>query len=87
MTGRRKTSRKSTSPTMVEVAEAAKVSIFTVSAVVNGTSHVSDTLRARTESAIRAIGYKRNGVARSLKNRQDEDCRCLRRRHNQLILH
>ena len=36
MTGRRKTSRKSTSPTMVEVAEAAKVSIFTVSAVVNG---------------------------------------------------
>ena len=65
--GRRKTSRKSTSPTMVEVAEAAKVSIFTVSAVVNGTSHVSDTLRARTESAIRAIGYKRNGVARSLK--------------------
>ena len=67
MTGRRKTSRKSTSPTMVEVAEAAKVSIFTVSAVVNGTSHVSDTLRARTESAIREIGYKRNGVARSLR--------------------
>ena len=67
MPGRRKTSRKSASPTMVEVAEAAKVSIFTVSAVVNGTSHVSDTLRARTESAIRAIGYKRNGVARSLR--------------------
>jgi LacI family transcriptional regulator len=67
VTGRRKTSRKSTSPTMVEVAEAAKVSIFTVSAVVNGTSYVSYTLRARTESAIREIGYKRNGVARSLR--------------------
>jgi len=52
---------------MVEVALAAKVSVFTVSAVVNGTSHVSDTLRARTESAIREIGYKRNGVARSLR--------------------
>jgi LacI family transcriptional regulator len=52
---------------MVEVAEAAKVSIFTVSAVVNGTSTVSDALRVRTERAIREIGYKRNDVARSLK--------------------
>ena len=52
---------------MVEVAEAAKVSIFTVSAVVNGTSTVSDKLRARTEKAIREIGYKRNDIARSLK--------------------
>jgi LacI family transcriptional regulator len=52
---------------MAEVAEAAKVSIFTVSAVVNGASNVSETLRERTENAIRAIGYKRNGVARSLR--------------------
>lgn len=52
---------------MVEVAQAANVSIFTVSAVVNGTSPVSQTLRARTEDAIRAIGYKRNGIARSLR--------------------
>jgi len=52
---------------MVEVAQAAKVSIFTVSAVVNGTFPVSDTLRARTEDAIRSIGYKRNVVARSLR--------------------
>jgi LacI family transcriptional regulator len=52
---------------MVAVAEAAKVSIFTVSAVLNGTSVVSDQLRERVEEAIRATGYKRNPVARSLK--------------------
>jgi LacI family transcriptional regulator len=52
---------------MVAVAEAAKVSIFTVSAVLNGTSTVSDELRGRVEEAIKLIGYKRNAVARSLK--------------------
>ena len=52
---------------MLAVAKAAKVSIFTVSAVVNGTSVVSDQRRERVEKAIRAIGYKRNAVARSLK--------------------
>jgi LacI family transcriptional regulator len=52
---------------MVHVAEAANVSIFTVSAVVNGTRPVSDELRARTEQAIKDTGYKRNGIARSLK--------------------
>lgn len=54
-------------PTMVAVAEAAKVSIFTVSAVLNGTSVVSDELRERVERAIEKTGYKRNAVARSLK--------------------
>src|SRR5690606_15341153 len=54
-------------PTMVAVAAAAKVSIFTVSAVLNGTSVVSDELRLRVEAAIRSTGYKRNAVARSLK--------------------
>ena len=54
-------------PTMKAVAEAAKVSIFTVSAVLNGTSVVSDELRGRVEEAIRQTGYKRNSVARSLK--------------------
>lgn len=52
---------------MVAVAKAAKVSIFTVSAVLNGTSTVSDELRGRVEEAIKLIGYKRNAVARSLK--------------------
>src|SRR5262249_22703380 len=59
--------RKSSGPTMLAVAEAAKVSIFTVSAVLNGTSVVSDERRERVEQAIRATGYKRNSVARSLK--------------------
>src|SRR3954464_3478715 len=63
---RRRQSR-ATGPTMVAVAEAARVSIFTVSAVVNGTSVVSDELRLRVEKAIRSIGYKRNSIARSLK--------------------
>jgi LacI family transcriptional regulator len=52
---------------MMAVAEEAKVSIFTVSAVLNGTSVVSDERRERVEKAIRATGYKRNAVARSLK--------------------
>jgi LacI family transcriptional regulator len=59
--------RKPNGPTMVAVAEAARVSIFTVSAVLNGTSVVSDELRLRVEKAISATGYKRNSVARSLK--------------------
>ena len=41
--------------------------MFTVSAVLNGTSVVSDELRLRVEKAISATGYKRNSVARSLK--------------------
>ena len=64
---RTRTSRKAAGPTMVAVAEAAKVSIFTVSAVLNGTSVVSDELRKRVEAAIEITGYKPNSVARSLK--------------------
>lgn len=59
--------RKSAGPTMAAVAEKAGVSIFTVSAVVNGTAQVSEERRLRVEKAIEAIGYKHNAVARSLK--------------------
>lgn len=52
---------------MLHVAEAARVSVATVSAVVNGTGIVSPQLTARIEEAIREIGYKRNAIARSLK--------------------
>lgn len=52
---------------MNEVAAAAQVSIFTVSAVVNGTATVSDALRGRVLKAIEETGYKRNALARSLK--------------------
>jgi LacI family transcriptional regulator len=63
----RKKPRKSTAPTMLHVAEAARVSVATVSAVVNGTATVSRELTERIEQAIRDIGYKRNAIARSLK--------------------
>lgn len=59
--------RKSGGPTMLDVARAAEVSVATVSAVVNGTGIVSPKLTARIEATIRAIGYKRNAIARSLK--------------------
>jgi LacI family transcriptional regulator len=62
---RRKTLR--TKPTMAVVAEAADVSIFTVSAVINRTAFVSEELTKRVEEAIRTTGYKPNAVARSLK--------------------
>jgi LacI family transcriptional regulator len=52
---------------MVKVAEEAGVSVFTVSAVINGTSTVSDELRRRVKAAIAKTGFKRNAVARSLK--------------------
>ena len=52
---------------MLHVAEAARVSVATVSAVINGTATVSRELTERIEQAIRDIGYKRNAIARSLK--------------------
>lgn len=52
---------------MIDVAEAASVSIATVSAFLNGTSNVSPETTLRIEAAIRKIGYERNAVARSLK--------------------
>lgn len=52
---------------MIKVAEEAGVSVFTVSAAINGTSRVSDELRGRVNAAIAKTGYKRNAVARSLK--------------------
>ncbi|MGI6854224.1 LacI family DNA-binding transcriptional regulator [Mesorhizobium sp. 1B3] len=52
---------------MIDVAQAAGVSIATVSAFINGTSNVSPELAQRIETAIGAIGYQRNAIARSLK--------------------
>ncbi len=52
---------------MVEVASVANVSVFTVSAVLNGNAGVSDELRERVLAAIAETGYKRNTLARSLK--------------------
>ena len=49
-----------------DVARASKVSVFTVSAVVNQKSHVGKKLRDRVEEAIRKLNYRPNLIARSL---------------------
>src|SRR5882757_2720498 len=49
-----------------DVARESRVSIFTVSAVVNNKSHVGKNLRERVEAAIRKLNYRPNLIARSL---------------------
>lgn len=49
-----------------DVARESKVSVFTVSAVVNKKSHVGKKLRDRVEEAIRKLNYRPNLIARSL---------------------
>ena len=49
-----------------DVARESKVSVFTVSAVVNQKTHVGKKLRDRVEAAIRKLNYRPNLIARSL---------------------
>src|ERR1700757_3455965 len=49
-----------------DVARESRVSIFTVSAVVNNKAHVGKVLRERVEAAIRKLNYRPNLIARSL---------------------
>lgn len=49
-----------------DVARESKVSVFTVSAVINNKSHVGKKLRERVEEAIQRLNYRPNLVARSL---------------------
>ncbi|MGB7728451.1 MAG: LacI family DNA-binding transcriptional regulator [Candidatus Acidiferrum sp.] len=49
-----------------DVAREARVSVFTVSAVVNHKTHVGKKLRERVEAAIRKLNYRPNLLARSL---------------------
>ena len=56
--------------TIVDVARRARVSPSTVSHVVNGTRFVSADARARVQRAIDALGYRPNGLARSLRRGQ-----------------
>lgn len=53
-----------------DVAREARVSVFTVSAVVNGKSHVGKKLRERVEAAISKLNYRPNLLARSLAKQQ-----------------
>jgi len=53
-----------------DVARRAKVSVATVSAVINDSAYVSPVLRARVTKAIAALEYKPNLLARSLATQQ-----------------
>jgi LacI family transcriptional regulator len=59
----------STRRTMRDVAEAAGVSIMTVSRVINGQPGVLPETAARVEHAIRRLGYQRNDTARQLRRK------------------
>ena len=54
------------SPSMLDVARAAGVSLGTVSNVLNSPGKVADGTRQRVELAIEELGFVRNGAARSL---------------------
>ncbi|QMU69996.1 LacI family DNA-binding transcriptional regulator [Streptacidiphilus sp. P02-A3a] len=56
-----------TAPTLKDVAEAAGVSVKTVSNVVNGSVHVADETRARVQQAIDLLRYHPNVMARRLR--------------------
>src|SRR5437868_14677931 len=65
-TRRTRGSGLSKAPSIYDVAREAKVSVFTVSAVINDTGRVSATLGRRVEAAIRKLNYRPNLLARSL---------------------
>jgi LacI family transcriptional regulator len=58
--------------TIREVAEAAKVSISTVSHVINETRYVTPETRARVEAAIKDLNYQHNRLASSLRNQKTQ---------------
>jgi LacI family transcriptional regulator len=57
-------------PTMKDVASAARVSLKTVSRVVNGESSVTPDTEQRVREAIETLGFLRNGSARMLRTGQ-----------------
>lgn len=57
-------------PNIYDVAREAKVSVFTVSAVINDSGQVSATSQKRVRSAIEKLNYRPNLLARSLAKRQ-----------------
>lgn len=57
-------------PSIYDVAREARVSVFTVSAVMNKKNRVSATLARRVEAAIHKLNYRPNLLARSLAKRE-----------------
>src|SRR6201997_4417909 len=66
MERKRKSPRSGRTASIYDVAREARVSVFTVSAVVNNKAHVGNKLRERVEAAIRKLNYRPNLLARSL---------------------
>src|ERR1700758_2149648 len=66
MERKRKSPRSGKAASIYDVAAVARVSVFTVSAVVNNKAHVGKKLRERVEAAIRKLNYRPNLLARSL---------------------
>ncbi|HXX15048.1 MAG TPA: LacI family DNA-binding transcriptional regulator [Candidatus Eremiobacteraceae bacterium] len=62
----RKTKSTHKAASIYDVAREARVSVFTVSAVVNKKKHVGKKLQERVEAAIRRLNYRPNLLARSL---------------------
>lgn len=59
-------------PTLVDVAEAAGLSLGTVSKTLNGDMSVGADRRERVFAAIKALGYERNRIAASLRRQQSQ---------------
>jgi LacI family transcriptional regulator len=59
-------SKSGRAPSIYDVARESRVSVFTVSAVVNNKAHVGKRLRERVEAAILKLNYRPNLLARSL---------------------
>jgi len=66
------TSRGSRRATIAEVADAAGVSRTTVSHVLSGNRPVAEATRERVEGAIKLLGFRPNGLARSLRVRRSD---------------
>ncbi len=64
--GSRASKRKTA--TIYDVAREARVSVFTVSAVINHKSHVGASLKKRVDAAILKLNYRPNSLAQSLAN-------------------
>ena len=56
--------------TIRDVAVHARVSVATVSAVLNGNKYVSPALVERVETSVAALSYRPNTLARSLKRQR-----------------
>jgi LacI family transcriptional regulator len=57
-------------PTLKEVASLAQVSTATVSNVINNTKHVSESVKKQVYTAMEALNYKPNEIAKSLRVKQ-----------------